>query len=58
MGWCSGSYLAEDIWDKFREYIPEEKRYELAKWLYDKFCNEDADDWSHSDLIKDAREDW
>jgi hypothetical protein len=55
MGWASGSYLAEEIYDKFREYIPEDKREELATWLYNRFCNEDADDWDNSNLIKDAK---
>lgn len=55
MGWCNGSYLAEDIWDKFREFIPEDKKEQFAYWLYDKFCDEDADDWSNSNLIKDGK---
>jgi hypothetical protein len=56
MGWCTGSYLAQDIWDKFRKDIPEHKRQRYAEWLYDLFCNEDADDWdTESNLLKDVK---
>lgn len=56
MGWATGSYLAEDIWAKFKKEIPKEKRKAYAKWLYDLFCGEDADDWDcGSDLLKDAK---
>ena len=46
MGWCSGSYLAEEIWDEIKIYIPEDKLQETAFMIYDKFSDMDADDWS------------
>jgi hypothetical protein len=54
MGWASGSYLAEEIWDEFRESIVPEDRQRLAMWLYKRFCNEDADDWDNGLLVKDG----
>jgi hypothetical protein len=55
MGWNSGSYLAEEIWDKFRESIVPKDRERLAKWLYERFRSEDADDWDNSLLIQDGK---
>ena len=46
MGWASGSYLAEEIWDEIKIYIPENKLQEVASKIYDSFCDKDADDWS------------
>ena len=55
MGWAGGSYLAQDMYDKIREHIPEDKRETVAKIIYDDFCDEDADDWDvDSQLLKDA----
>lgn len=45
MGWCNGSYLAEDIWQLIKEYLPEDKKPEIAKEIYNLFCDMDADDW-------------
>ena len=45
MGWCSGSEIAEGLWRKIRKYIPEEMKYEVAKTIYDVFCDHDADCW-------------
>lgn len=34
MGWASGSRLAEEIWNNFRRYIPEEKlKLEAEKFV-------------------------
>jgi hypothetical protein len=55
MGWCDGSYIADELWDEIREYLPEEKRKLLANKIYDLFCNQDADCWENSmNIIKDA----
>ncbi len=45
MGWANGSSMARDIWERLSRYIPEDKRNAEARWLYDLFCSEDADDW-------------
>jgi hypothetical protein len=45
MGWCSGSQLAEDIWSEISEELPDDQILRLAKIVYDKFCDHDADDW-------------
>jgi len=47
MGWASGSYLAEDIWEKIRDFIPQDEQKHAAKIIYDSFCDEDADDWTN-----------
>ena len=55
MGWASGSYIAQDVWNLVREYIPEDRRQTLAKNIFKIFKSEDADDWdSTSTLCKDA----
>jgi hypothetical protein len=55
MGWASGSELGKDIYDKVREFIPEENRQEVAEYIYDYVCDLDADDWdSTSQLEIDA----
>jgi hypothetical protein len=51
MGWASGSELANSIWKKIRPLIEESKRKFVAKQIFDKFCDEDADDWSDNDQI-------
>ena len=56
MGWCSGSELAENIYNEIRKFIPEHKRKEIAKKIYDEFCNYDADDWTFSNLTEDSGE--
>lgn len=56
MGWAAGSELGQGIWDKVREYIPEEDRQEVAMYIYDAVCDLDADDWSgDSQLEIDAK---
>lgn len=45
MGWASGSYLAETIWDEIKDILPDAKKDELAVKIYNAFCEADADDW-------------
>lgn len=52
MGWASGSSLGVEIYDKIREYIPEDKRQEVAKFIYDAVCDLDADDWDGSSQLE------
>lgn len=58
MGWCSGSYIAEDMWDIVREFIPIDKKPEVAKKIVDRFCDEDADDWGDGELVMLAHPEW
>ena len=46
MGWCTGSAIAEDLWENIKGYIPLDKRHELAKHIVDLFSSYDADCWS------------
>jgi len=46
MGWCTGSYMAEDLWKTIEPHLPKEKKMEIAEYIYDLFCDQDADDWS------------
>lgn len=52
MGWAAGSGLGTDIYDKIREYIPEDKRKEVAQFIYDSVCDLDADDWDGSSQLE------
>jgi hypothetical protein len=55
MGWASGSYLAQDLWDEIREAIPEKKRKPIARKILSMFMNQDADDWDNKhNLFRDA----
>ncbi len=45
MGWASGSSLGIDIYDEIRQYIPDDKRKEVARFIYDQVTDMDADDW-------------
>lgn len=55
MGWASGSYLAQDLYDEIRKHIPAPKRKVVASKIIDAFEHEDADDWDYgSKLFKDA----
>jgi hypothetical protein len=54
MGWCSGSFMADELWDDIRKYIPKAKRKLVANKIYDVFSDHDADCWeSDMNLIKD-----
>lgn len=46
MGWSAGSGLGEDLYLMVREYIPSNKRKDIAVAFYDAVCDLDADDWS------------
>jgi hypothetical protein len=55
MGWCTGSGIAEELWENIREYIPPDKRQELAKRIVDLFSSYDADCWEYDgDLYSTA----
>ena len=55
MGWCSGTDMAIELWDDIKEHVVKDKKQEVAKKIYDKFCDHDADAWDGtSDLEKDA----
>lgn len=45
MGWCSGSQLANEVWDEVKAFIPDEKQKDVAKEIVDIFSNHDADCW-------------
>lgn len=56
MGWASGSAFGVDFYDEIREYLPEDKREQIAKTLYDMLCDLDADAWEgDSNLEIDAK---
>ena len=55
MGWCTGSYLAEDLWNTIRGYIPEDKRKDIARNIIEIFNEQDADCWDDDmNIVKDA----
>ena len=45
MGWCTGSYIANDVWNLVRDYIPESERKVKAEAIIELFSNYDADCW-------------
>jgi hypothetical protein len=55
MGWASGSYLAEDIWNLVREYIPDKDRVQVARRFVELFQSFDCDTLQECDqLMKDV----
>lgn len=52
MGWAAGSELGQDLYEKIREYIPEEKRKEVAEYFYNAVCDLDADDWDGTSQLE------
>lgn len=55
MGWASGSGLAEDAWLLVREYVPADRRRDVALDFLRLFEEQDADAWGLDDsLIRDA----
>lgn len=56
MGWATGSEIAEDIWFNLKDDLNEEQQKRLSKYLYNKFCDYDADDWTWEEgaLMYDA----
>ena len=49
MGWATGSGIAEELWRKFKEYIPAEYYKELSRDILETFESYDADDWDYYD---------
>lgn len=45
MGWSSGCELAEGIWKDLKGLIPQNQIHKTAVKIYDRFCDNDADDW-------------
>lgn len=52
MGWSAGSGLGQDIYGMVRDYIPEDKREEVAKFIYESVCDLDADDWDGTSQLE------
>jgi hypothetical protein len=48
MGWASGSQLAEELWKELKKMVPSMLHKKLAKLLYERFSDADADDWDTS----------
>lgn len=43
MGWSGGTEIADGIWDIVREYIPEDKKKEVALGIIDVLTDQDWD---------------
>ena len=46
MGWASGSYIAEDLWQKVKKYVAKPDHQKVAEAIVSAFEENDADDWS------------
>lgn len=49
MGWSTGSYIAEQIWDTIKDTLPEDKKDSIAIKIFNVFEEYDADDWSNEE---------
>ena len=55
MGWAGGAAIAEDLWKTFRNFVPEVRRRDLAKFIIERFEEEDADTMYEAEtLMTDA----
>lgn len=56
MGWSGGTEVAIGVWNSVREYIPEEKREEVANEIIDTLTDQDWDCVEEAEqLCKDAK---
>lgn len=53
MGWSSGSELAETLWNEVREYVPKNKRKEVANAFVDAFESYDCDTIDECEVLMD-----
>lgn len=57
MGWASGSELAENIWNLFRDFVPKDTRKQIALKLINLFKGRDCDTIDECEqLCKDAEQ--
>ncbi|HSH24665.1 MAG TPA: hypothetical protein VLA13_03920 [Massilibacterium sp.] len=49
MGWCTGSEIAETIWEDIKPYIKKEDYRNVARIIYDEIDAHDADCWENYD---------
>lgn len=55
MGWCSGSLIAEDLWNEIKDDIEPRRRRHVALRIVKIFSDEDADCWDDDmNVIKDS----
>lgn len=56
MGQCFGNYIAEDVWDSVRKFVPRDKREKLALKIINIFNEHDADNWENNmHIVRDAK---
>jgi len=61
MGWCRGSMIADELYNKISSYLPQEKKKEVAKCMVDFFSDQNADCWeSDMDIVIDSgyKDEW
>lgn len=54
MGWCAGSYIAQEVWDLVEEHIPKKKQKQIAQEIVKIFNEHDADDWGGCSIYEAA----
>ncbi len=56
MGWSGGTDIAIGVWDSVREYIPYDKREEVANQIIDILTDQDWDCVEEAEqLVEDAK---
>lgn len=51
MGWCSGSELAQNVWELVREFIPAAERKRVAKNFIECFEDFDCDTMQEAEQL-------
>ena len=49
MGFASGSYAADDIWQAIKKYVARKNHQKVAESIVREFENMDSDDWSYEE---------
>jgi len=53
MGWSGGSSLLSDVWERVRQYVPDDARVDVLAGLMKDFSDRDCDT-----LAEVVRDDW
>lgn len=51
MGWSGGTEIADGVWSVVKEFIPEERKKEVANEIIDLLEDQDWDNLSESDEL-------
>lgn len=54
MGWSGGSYVAEQVWDLIKDFIPKNKKKKVAREIIDIMEDQDCDTIDEAEELCEA----